>query len=134
MGYARALDMPPIDYGGLVHNMYFLNLAEVGVLGLILYCVMAISPVVIGWRNSFRDRHGIRGDILLGLAVGQTATVIHTWLEWALRQTEVGYVQWMIFGLIAGVSHQVKKRQKEEKQRGRDDRDGRNDRDRSRRR
>ena len=99
-GYAEQVGITGISTSSVVHNIYWLTLAETGYLGLIGYLALAAVPVVLAVRGVRRAGDDVRGDVLLGLLVG--LVIFHTQglLEWAARQTVLLY----LFGMMAALS------------------------------
>jgi len=103
-GYAQ--DMYAYDKGGLVHNLYWLTLAELGYAGLIAFILLMGTPLLIAAWGAMRLRD-IRGDILLGCAGGMIALLAQSTLEWVARQTVMGYLFWGIAALTYALHRQT---------------------------
>jgi len=67
-----------------------------------------LQPMFEGFRYGWRARRGVRGDLLLGFGTGLLALNSQGLLEWTWRQTEVGYLFWMVAGIVAALSRQLR--------------------------
>ncbi len=97
--YADLVDLPAVDRDGLVHNIYWLTAAEMGYLGIIAFVLLTASPVILGIRGALREK-SLRGDLLMGLAVGIAMTLVQGKLEWSLRTSQLSYLLWVVGGLV----------------------------------
>ncbi|NRA33437.1 MAG: O-antigen ligase family protein [Polyangiaceae bacterium] len=103
--YADVLGMAEIDRSGIVHNMYWLTLAELGYLGLFAFCLLYFSPLLAAARGAWRERHTVYGDLLVGLATAFALVLAQSTLEWTLRMTQVGNVFWVLAGMTVAVTN-----------------------------
>lgn len=103
-GYADRIGIPLVDRNGIVHNIWWLTLAELGTLGLLAFVALYGSPVLLALRRAFFGRPGVARDLLLGWGAGLAVTLVQGKLEWSLRTTSLGQITFLLFGLIAGVS------------------------------
>ena len=95
-------------YGAVGHNIYWLTLAELGLQGFVPFLVLVLQPMFEGFRYGWRARRSVRGDLLLGFGTGLLALNSQGLLEWTWRQTEVGYLFWMVAGIVAALSRQLR--------------------------
>lgn len=94
----------------LVHNVYWLTLAELGRQGLVALLVLFALPLVDAFRFAFRAPRGdVRADLLLGLGVGLLACYLSSLYEWIWRATDVSYIYWTVVGLVGALSAQVRR-------------------------
>jgi O-antigen ligase len=96
--YANAV--AEYDRSGLVHNLYWLTLAELGYAGFAAFMLLMAAPLVLALRGAWRARGDIRGDILAGCAAGMVALYAQSLLEWVARQTVMGYLYWGVAALV----------------------------------
>ena len=100
-----------LDQGGLCHNIYYLNLGEMGWVGLAAFLLLLASMyrVIV----AFLLRH--RGDDLrwawmVGWLAGMTTVVLQSWLEWALRQTALSFTFYGLSGVMVAVARMAPSR------------------------
>jgi hypothetical protein len=103
-GYGARVGVYGYDATGIVHNIYWLTAAELGYAGALSFIVLMATPPIVALRASVRARHDVRGDVLVGLAVGLVLMDFQGKLEWAFRQTTLSYLFWIIAAVIAGLS------------------------------
>jgi hypothetical protein len=107
-GYGRDERLPEYDRSGIVHNVYWLTAAEVGYFGVGAYALVLAGPIVTALRAAAGRRRDVRRDVLFGLAVGLAVLYAQGTLEWALRQTALSYLFWIIAAMIAGISRSLR--------------------------
>lgn len=100
--YADPVGIPLVDRSGIVHNIYYLTAAELGYVGLLAFVLLTLAPVLVAAAGAFRSKT-VTGDLLLGLGAGLLVTMIQGKLEWSLRTAQLGYLLFMLIGLIYGV-------------------------------
>lgn len=108
MGYGRRVGLERQDVGGLAHHIYWLTLAELGYFGFVAFVLLLLAPFRWGGPCLLRDRHDIRGDVIGGALVGLAVMAAHGTLEWAWRQTQLGYVFWSVMALVWALSRQLR--------------------------
>ena len=99
-----------VDWGNFratVHNLYWLNLAENGYLGLAAYAIFLLAPLMVALRCGVRHRRDIRGDLLIGLGVALLLVYMQNFEEWIFITYRVQYVFVINVGLIAGLAIQL---------------------------
>jgi O-antigen ligase len=106
-GYGERAGLLPMDVGGIAHNIYWLTLAELGYFGFITFLLLLAAPLRWAVPAVWRRPDDIRGDVLAGVVVGLIVTDLHGTLEWAWRQTQVGYLYWSIMALAWTLSRQL---------------------------
>lgn len=107
LGYGRRAGLEPQDRGGLAHHIYWLTAAELGYHGWVAFLILLAAPFRWGVPRLWKDRTDVRGDVLAGALVGLLVMAIHGTLEWAFRQTQVGYVFWSVMALTWALSRQL---------------------------
>jgi O-antigen ligase len=107
MGYGERAGLLPMDQGGIAHNIYWLTLAELGYVGFVAFMLFLLAPFRHALPAAFRNRGDVRGDVLAGAAVGLLVTDVHGTLEWALRQTQLGYLYWSVMAMVWALSRQL---------------------------
>jgi O-antigen ligase len=85
----------------LIHNIYWLEAVELGVLGLASFLVLMATPLVDGLRKSVAAPGSVLGQLRLGLVIGIVGLLVQGVLEWTLRQPNIAYLLWIAIGLIA---------------------------------
>ena len=110
MGYGDRAGVLAVDRHGVAHHVYWLTLAELGLLGLLAYLGTLLPPLVRALRGAFRARGDPRADVLLGLSAGLTVTYLQGLMEWVARQTEVSYMFWLSLALVDALTRQLRRR------------------------
>lgn len=93
---------------GIVHNIYWLTAAELGYFGFAAFVALMLGPFLQALHYGWRTRGDIRGDELLGFAVGLFAMYAQGWLEWAWRQTPLSYLFWIVVALVGSTVRQLR--------------------------
>jgi hypothetical protein len=99
---------PEYDRSGIVHNVYRLTAAEVGYLGIGAYVLVLAAPLVTALRAAAGRGRNVRRDVLFGFAIGLSVLYAQGMLEWALRQTALSYLFWIIAAMIVGISRSLR--------------------------
>ena len=109
-GEARGVENwnEPGEFGGIVHNIYWLTAAELGYVGIAAFAWLILSVLYLAFRTGLATRGDVRADVLLGLGVGIAGLCVHGLLEWTLRQTSISYVFWIMCGLVAALARQLR--------------------------
>lgn len=107
MGYGERAGLLPMDVGGIAHHIYWLTLAELGYAGFVAFMLLLLAPLRHALPAVWRRKDDIRGDVLAGVCVGLLVTDIHGTLEWAWRQTQVGYLYWSVMALAWALARQL---------------------------
>ncbi len=102
VGYGERVGMDIHDQSGIVHNIYWLTVAELGYHGLLALALLLAHPLYVALRSAARDRT-LSGDVLLGIAASLTVTYIQGKLEWSLRMTTISQILFILFGLVAAL-------------------------------
>jgi len=97
--YADLVGLPEVDRNGLVHNVYWLTAAEMGYLGIATFLLVMTRPLLLGVWGAFRER-SLRGDLMMGLAVGIGVTLVQGKLEWSLRTSQLSFLLAVVGGLV----------------------------------
>jgi O-antigen ligase len=90
--------------GTSVHNSYLLVWAETGVLGLITFLLVLITPIIGTFRTAFRYRREVESELLLGFAVAMTIVALHLLYEWLWIMFVFQYTFAMTSGVAIGVA------------------------------
>ncbi len=106
--YATRFDVADVDRSGIVHNVYWLSLAETGYLGLLAYGLLTLAPIAIGVTWFKRAGPNPRGDVILGCTVALVVTALQGVLEWLARQTLVSYLVWILAVVIIALARQLR--------------------------
>ena len=106
-GYYQRAGVDWTNYTATVHNFYWLTFAENGYFGLIACVIFLLSPLIVGLRAGVRNREDMRGDLLIGLAIGALAVYLQSFEEWVFVTYRLQYVYVMDVGLIAGLATQM---------------------------
>lgn len=111
-GYADAVGVLQVDRHGVAHHLYWLTLAELGILGFLAYLSLLLPPMFRAVAPVFdrRLRSDVRADVLLGLAVGFLVTHIQGFAEWVLRQSEMSQLFWIAIAIAEGLRTQLGRR------------------------
>lgn len=91
------------QYGGIVHNIYWLTAAELGYVGFLAFAWLLLSPLCLAFWHGWRTHNDIRGDLLLGISVGLLGLYLHGTLEWTFRQTQISYLFWTMAAIAAAL-------------------------------
>jgi putative inorganic carbon (HCO3(-)) transporter len=76
---------------GVAHHMYWLTVAEMGILGLLVYLIIVFRFWWLACRHAWQ--RGSPGSLLLaGYMIGVGSVHLQALYEWVLRQTSVAYM------------------------------------------
>lgn len=90
---------------GTAHHIYWLYASEIGVIGLLVFCLHIGMFYVLNFWVFFCERDALYKAILLGLIVSTGIHHLHGTLEWIFRQTEVQYLYFVQAGMIVSLWH-----------------------------
>jgi O-antigen ligase len=103
--YIRAGEAPySSGLAGRVHNVYWLVLAESGILGLVTYLGFLLFPLVMALRYGVGGQRESSRDLLLGLGVTLIIVYIHSWEEWVPITYTMQNLLAINFGLVAALA------------------------------
>lgn len=102
-GYGERVGLVQVDIGGIMHNIYQLSRAELGIIGYLPFLALLFSPLILGTIAYLRDKDLVRKNMILGLTVGLGVTLLHGNLEWTLQTAQVGSVFWLTLGVLVGL-------------------------------
>ena len=102
-GYGERVGLVQVDIGGIMHNIYQLSRAELGIIGYVAFLLLVFSPLVLGVIAYLKDKDLVRKNMILGLTVGLGITLLHGNLEWTLQTAQVGAVFWLTLGVLTGL-------------------------------
>jgi O-antigen ligase len=105
--YAERAGIAWTSRAALVHNIYWLALAETGYVGLVALVVLLLCPLIVALRCGWRYRKDRRGDLMIGFATSLMIVYVHSYFEWVLFGTQAQYLFAMTLGLIAGLAQQL---------------------------
>ncbi|MEM7245632.1 MAG: O-antigen ligase family protein [Acidobacteriota bacterium] len=108
--YAYRANIRGYDSTGLVHNIYWLTLAELGYLGLITYVLVTFLPILMALKWAWLGRGDLRAQVILAGGAALLGMAIHGKLEWIARQTVPMYLFWILVALIFSFSRQIKRK------------------------
>jgi O-antigen ligase len=105
-GYSERAGVAPseVNRNNIVHNAYWLAMAETGYPGIVAFCLMLIVPMVTALRTGWRERHNAEGNLLIGCGVALLIAYIHSMYEWVIFGKEVQYLLFTTMGMIFGIS------------------------------
>ena len=107
LGYADEAKVAWTSRAAIVHNIYWLTLAETGYLGFLALVILLIRPLFVALRCGWRNRRDERGDLLIGFGTSLLIIYIHSYFEWVLFYTQAQYIFAMTIGMVAGVAQQL---------------------------
>ncbi len=115
MGYSDRAGVDPSEGNrrAIVHNAYMLAGAETGYLGMVAFCLMVFTPMLLAFVAGFRNHDKTEGQILLGCAIAMFVAYVHSGFEWIIFTKEIQYLLAMTFGLVIGVATRQRARQSE---------------------
>lgn len=96
-----------------VHNSYLLVLAETGPLGLITLAFLFAAAIYRALSGAFQVKRQPGSALLIGLAVGIVAVIIHGFAEWMFVVAPTQYVLAGSLGLIAGIRSRFMSQQRQ---------------------
>lgn len=111
-GYADEVGVLAVDRHGVAHHLYWLTLAELGLIGFVAYLTLLLPPMFRSFAPVFdrRFRGDVRADVLLGLSVGFLVTHVQGFAEWVLRQSEMSQLFWTSIAIVEGLRAQLARR------------------------
>ena len=95
------------DTNGIVHNIYRLTAAELGLLGLVAYLLLMAAPLLLAVKGAAKSPHSNEGQVLMACAVALVCSYLQGTLEWLSRQTSYSYLFFMMAGLVAALDRHV---------------------------
>ena len=98
------------DVDAIVHNVYLLTWSEIGPHGLFVFLLICFLPLLIAIRAAWYARADPRGDLMVGCAASLLVIAVHGTLEWGWRQLEIGYLFFILVGLVGGINLRLKDR------------------------
>jgi hypothetical protein len=102
--------LPPIDQGGLAHNIYYISYAELGPLGPVLWTLMMLGFIFVMLRFILKRRDGIERIFTIGVMAGFVIAMLIGKLEWNFRQTQLMFTYMMFAGLAMSMPRVEKER------------------------
>jgi O-antigen ligase len=89
------------------HNIYWVTAAETGYVGIVVFIVFLIRPLLLALSCGWRNRKDRRGELLLGLATSLLIAYIHSYFEWIFFTDQIQYIFAIDVGIIAGFADQL---------------------------
>ncbi|MGD8624766.1 MAG: O-antigen ligase family protein [Anaerolineae bacterium] len=104
------LVMPDYDHVGLsrwrvapAHNIYFLTVAETGILGLLAFLWLLLGVFAEGWR-ALKSKDPLLAACAAGLLAGLAATLVHGLLGWGWRYDVLHVTFWFLAGCVLSLN------------------------------
>ena len=106
MGYAERAGVVRVEgnLNNIVHDAYRLAGAETGYFGMIAFCLMLGTPLLLSLAQGWRLRGTPEGTLLYGCAMALVAACLHSFYEWILFAKEVQYLLAITMGMIFGLA------------------------------
>jgi O-antigen ligase len=105
--YAERAEIAWTSRSAIVHNIYWLTLAEMGYLGLVALVLLLLRPLIVALRCGWRNRGDQRGDLMIGFATTLLIIYVHSYFEWILFTVQIQYMFAMTGGMIAGLAQEM---------------------------
>jgi O-antigen ligase len=96
-----------VDVYPIVHNIYWLTVAETGYLGLFAFVLLLVRPLLVAFRCGWRNQRISQGELLLGLGTALLVVYIHSYFEWIYFTYQAQYFFAMEVGMVAGLAQQL---------------------------
>jgi O-antigen ligase len=80
------------------HNIYFLTVAETGILGLLAFLLLLIGIFAGSWQG-LKSKDPFLAACAAGLLAGLAAALVHSNLGWLWRYDVVHVTFWFVVGL-----------------------------------
>jgi len=106
-GYYQRAGVAWTSYRALVHNVYWMVIAETGYFGLIVFVTFLLNPMVVAIRCGLRNPKDVRGDLLLGLGAALLVEYLQCAFEWVFVTDPIQYRFATEIGLVAGLAIQL---------------------------
>lgn len=108
-GYSERGGVAPVEgsRNNIVHNVYWLTASETGYPGLLAFLLLLGTPMVIAFRDGWRARGAIKGDLLIGFGAALLTVYLHSTLEYILLIKESQYLFAITAGCVYGLSAQL---------------------------
>jgi O-antigen ligase len=85
------------------HNIYFLTVAETGILGLLAFLWLILGVFAEGWRT-LKSKDPLLAACAAGLLAGLAATLVHGLLGWGWRYDVLHVTFWFLAGCALSLS------------------------------
>jgi O-antigen ligase len=105
--YSDRAEIAWTSRAAIVHNIYWLTLAEMGYLGLVALVLLLLGPLAVALRCGWRNRGDQRGDLMIGFATTLLIIYVHSYFEWVLFTVQLQYMFAMTAGMIAGLAQEM---------------------------
>lgn len=80
---------------------------KTGLLGLVAFVLLLLTPIRIAFRTAWQNRKDPRGDLMLGIGVCLVAVVIHCFYEWIFVVYPVQVLFAIDTGIVAGLARKI---------------------------
>ncbi len=103
-----ATDPKYFDSNDVEHNLYLLQLAEAGIIGLVGMLILFFNFFRVGWGKVYRQKISMTYRLLsIGLMCGLLHAMVHSYFEFIFRATSINYVFWIIGATIMAMSYSL---------------------------
>ncbi|MGD8624767.1 MAG: O-antigen ligase family protein, partial [Anaerolineae bacterium] len=86
------------------HNVYFLTVAETGILGLLAFLGLITAIFAAGWQG-LKSKDRFLAACAAGLLAGQAAAMVHNNLGWLWRYDVVHVTFWFLAGYALSIAN-----------------------------
>jgi O-antigen ligase len=106
-GYYEAAGVAPVYFSrnGIVHNIYWLTLGELGYPGIVALLALIILPIYKGLSAAIKYRGRKEAEVAGALTVSLAICYIHSAFEWLLLNSAAQYFLVVTLGLLVGRLH-----------------------------
>ncbi|MDP4598248.1 MAG: O-antigen ligase family protein [Pseudomonadales bacterium] len=96
--YIRFIDNP-VDRG-IVHNIFLLHACEMGWGGLLVFCLMLLNFLRLGYSLVGKRNDTLVASVAIGITIGMLGLFLQGALEWFFRQTYITIEFFMLAGFL----------------------------------
>jgi hypothetical protein len=106
-GYYEKAGVAPVYFSrnGIVHNIYWLTLGELGYPGIVALLALIILPIYKGFSAAIKYRGRKEAEVAGALTVSLAICFIHSAYEWLLLNSAAQYFLVITLGLLASRLH-----------------------------
>lgn len=102
--FGHGLSMVEVEFGILTHNDYLRLIAEVGIIGLLIYLVLAFSICRRTWSHFKQTDHPVAKSFQLGVLAMILAFLVREFADNTLRNTVVMIYFWAFIALARNMA------------------------------
>ena len=106
-GYAVRAEVDLPGRGALVHNIYWLALAETGYLGLLALIILLTRPLIVAVRCWWQFAGDRRAGLMIGFTTSLLIIYVHSYFEWVFLTIQIQYLFAMTVGMVAALAQQM---------------------------